>query len=954
MYLRLLLKIYLTVTVSKSMKKINYLVLGIMVFPLAVFAQQIDFSKKIPFDPTVKTGKLENGLTYYIKKNTKPEKKVDLRLVVNVGSILEDDDQQGLAHFMEHMCFNGTKRFPKNQLVDYLQSIGVKFGQHLNAYTSFDETVYFLPIPSDSPEKLEKGFQILEDWAFNTVLSPEEIDKERGVVLEEYRLGLGAQKRMLSRYISKLMHNSHYAERLPIGKKEILEKFKYETLNRFYTDWYRPNLMSVIVVGDIDVNEMEQKIISHFSTYKNPTNEKPRKIFEIPNHKETFVAVETDKEATSAQIQLLYKDYEAPKKVVNVGDFKDQIVEGLFSTILNTRLGELVNSPAPPFTYGYSYYGGTFARNKKAFQSVAMSQEDKQLSALKVLVTENERVKKFGFTQGELDRSKAELLASIEKSYNNRDKTNSANFVSEYQENFLNNDPAPGLEWTYQTVKELLPVINLNDVNALIKSYLKEDNRVVVLTGPEKEGLKKVAEQEVLDALKINTDAIEPYQDAAVATSLIRNEIKPGKIVKRESNPKIGTKTLILSNGAKVIYKNTDFKNDEILFEAVSFGGTNLYSDADMKKVEFANGALKEAGFSGLKLNDINKFMTGKKASVRPYISGITEGLSGNATPKDLEYLFQMTYAYFTDLNLDPEVFEAYKQKQSTYYNNLASQPNFYFQQELFTALYEGNPRFNGLIPNDKIWKETDYTLAYNKYKERFANAADFEFYFVGNIDDKVIEEYAVKYLASLPSSDKKEKATDLGYRMLKGDLKKVVNKGADPKSNVMILYYGDAKYSNKEAMSMQALGEILTIKLIEQLRENESGVYGVSARGSMSKVPYGSYNFSIGFPCGPENAEKLIASALEELQKIINNGPEEKDVAKFKEGELLEYKKDSKENRFWLSNFTSSYTKGNSAEEILKFEEYINAITAKDIQNVAQKYLTKDKVIGILMPETK
>ncbi|MDP3681075.1 MAG: insulinase family protein [Flavobacterium sp.] len=936
------------------MKKINNLVFGIMLFPLAVFAQQMDYSKAIPFDPSVKTGKLENGLTYYIKKNAKPEKKVDLRLVVNAGSILEENDQQGLAHFMEHMCFNGTKRFPKNQLVDYLQSIGVKFGQHLNAYTSFDETVYFLPIPSDSPEKLEKGFQIIEDWAFNTVLTPEEIDKERGVVLEEYRLGLGAQKRMLGRYISKMMHESHYAERLPIGQKEILEKFKHQSLINFYKDWYRPNLMSVIVVGDIDVAEMEKKIISHFSSYKNPAKEKPRKFYDVPNHKETFVAVESDKEASSAQVQLIYKDYGAPKPIVNIGDFKNYIVEGLFSTLLNTRLDELTNSATPPFTYGYSYYGGTFARNKKAYQSVAMSQEDKQLSALKVLITENERAKKFGFTQGELDRSKLEFLASIEKAYNDRDKTNSVNFVGEYQANFLEKEPVPGIEWTYQTMKQLMPLIDLKDVNSLIKDYVKEDNRVIILTGPEKEGLKKVTEQQVLDALKINTDDIKPYEDAAVATSLIRNEVKPGTIVSRESNAKIGTKTLVLSNGVKVTYKNTDFKNDEVLFEAVSLGGTNLYSNEDMKKVQFANGALAEAGFSGLKLNDINKFMTGKIARVNPYIGGTTEGLRGNSTPKDLEYLFQMTHAYFTDLNMDVTAFEGYKQKQSAFFNNMASQPSFYFQQEFYTYLNKENPRFNGLIPSEKTWGETDYALAYKKYKERFANAADFEFYFVGNIDDKTMEAYSVKYLASLPATDKKEKAVDLGYRMLKGDLKKVVNKGTDPKSNVTIMYYGDAKYSAKDAMSMQALGEVLTIKLIEQLRENESGVYGVSARGSMNKVPNGSYSFTIGFPCGPDNAEKLTASALKELQNIIDKGPDEKDVAKFKEGELADFRKDSKENRYWLSNFTRSYTNGSSAEEVLKFEETVNAVTAKDIQDIAKKYLTKDKVIGMLMPEKK
>lgn len=936
------------------MKQLIRLTFGLLFFSATMFAQEIDFSKKLPFDPNVKTGKLKNGLTYYIKKNAKPESKVTLRLVVNAGSILESDEQLGLAHFMEHMNFNGTKRFPKNKLVDYLQSIGVKFGQHLNAYTSFDETVYFLPIPIDSPEKIENGFNIIEDWAFNANLTPEEIDKERGVVLEEYRIGLGADKRMLDKYLPKMMYKSHYADRLPIGTKEILQNFKYDKLISFYKDWYRPNLMSVIVVGNVDVAEMEQKIIAHFGKYKNPKKPKQRTIYEVPNHTETFVAIESDKEASDTQIQLLYKDYDLPKPTVTVGDYKKDLVEGLFTTMLNNRLNELTNSATPPFTYGFSFHSGTYARSKEAYQSFAMVQEDKQLSALKVLVTENERAKKFGFTQSELDRAKSEYSAQYESAFKDKDKTESDRFVQAFQSNFLENTPVAGIEWEYEMVKKLLPTIELKETNDFIKGYVKEDNRVVIITSPEKEGLKKVTEQEVLEALKVNSDEITPYQDSKIASSLLRNEVKPGSILKKETDAKIGSTTLFLSNGAKVTYKKTDFKNDEVIMEAISFGGTNLYSNTDIKKVQFANGALAEAGFSGLKLNDVNKFMAGKIASLNPYINNTTEGFRGNATPKDLEYLFQMVYAYFTDLNLDPAAFEGYKQKMSAVYNNMSSTPAFYFQQELQAYLSKENPRFNGLIPTEKTWGETDYTLAYNKYKERFANAGDFEFYFVGNVDEKVIEEFSVKYLASLPASDKKEKATDLGYRPIKGELKKVINKGTDPKSTVSIMFYGETVYTPKEAATMQALGEVLTIKLIEELRENESGVYGVSARGSMNKVPYGSYNFNIGFPCGPENAEKLISSALKEVQKIIDNGPEAKDVVKFKEGELLDFKKNSKENRFWLSNFTKSFTNATNPSDVLQTEEKINAITAKDIQDVAKKYLTKDKVIAMLMPETK
>ncbi|RZK09880.1 MAG: insulinase family protein, partial [Flavobacterium sp.] len=814
------------------MKQIKRTLFFLLAFPLAIGAQEFKTEGPIPFDSSVKTGKLKNGLTYYIKKNAKPENKVDLRLVINAGSILETDEQQGLAHFMEHMCFNGTKRFPKNKLVDYLQSIGVKFGQHLNAYTSFDETVYFLPIPSDDPAKLENGFNIIEDWAFNAVLTPEEVDKERGVVLEEYRLGLGASKRMMGRYMPKMMYKSHYADRLPIGKKEILENFKYDKLTAFYKDWYRPNLMSVIVVGDIDVAEMEKKINDHFGKYQNPKNEKQRKIYDVPNHKETFVAVESDKEASGTQVQLIYKDHNAPKKTVTVADYRADLVENIFTTMLNNRLDELTNSPTPPFTFGYSYHGGTWARTKEAYQSFAMTQEDKQLDALKVLVTENERAKKYGFTQSELDRAKSDYLARYEKAYNDRDKSNSEMFVGEYQSHFLEGTPAPGIAWEFEAVKQMLPKVELKDVAGFVNEYVKDDNRVVIITGPEKDGLKKVTEQEVLNTLKVNSDEVKPYEETALASSLLRKEVKAGKITNKEFNANIGATTLTLSNGVKVTYKKTDFKNDEILMEGISFGGSNLYTNDELKKTQFANGALTEAGFSGLKLNDINKFMAGKIANVNPYIGGTSEGFRGSATPKDLEYLFQTVHAYFTDLNLDKEAFEGYKQKQSAFYKNLSSQPNVYFQQEFYGYLMKENPRYFGMFPDDKAWETTDYELAYNKYKERFANAGDFEFFFVGNVDDKAIEAFSAKYLASLPSTDKKEKPVDLGYRMLKGEHKKVINKGTDPKSSVTIMFYGDAEYSPKEALAMQALGEVLTIKLIEELRENESGVYGVSARG--------------------------------------------------------------------------------------------------------------------------
>lgn len=927
--------------------------LALLVLPASLWAQVADLNQKLPNDPDVRIGKLDNGLTYYIRKNDKPEKKVDLRLVINAGSILETDKQVGLAHFLEHMVFNGTKTFPKNDLIDYLQSIGVKFGQHLNAYTSFDETVYFLPLPSDDAEKLDKGFQILEDWAFNALLEGQDIDDERSVVIEEYRTRLGANNRMMEKYLPKLLHNSQYAKRLPIGTKENLETFKHEEIRQFYKDWYRPNLMAIIVVGDIDMNEMEAKIKQHFGKYQNPANEKPRKSFDVPNHKENFVSINTDKEASSANVQIYYKDYENSKPTLTVGDYKEDLIDNLFSSMLNNRLEEYTNEAVPPFVYGYSFHGSMLGRGKEAFQSFAMTAEDKQLEALRTLAIENERARKFGFTQSELDRAKNETLAYYEKAYNDRDKNNSSTYLGRYQGNFLEGDAIPSIEYSFNLTKELMPSITLEDVNKLIHSYLKEENQVIILTGPEKEGLTAPTEKEVLAALDVSKIEITPYEDAEIAESLIRNEITPGKVVKTTKNEKLGTITLELSNGAKVTYKKTDFKNDEILFGARSFGGMNLIDTETYKKTQNATSAVPQAGIAGMDQNALTKFNTGKLYRVSPFVGGTTEGFSGNSTPKDLEYLFQSVYAHFTDLNYDEKAFESEKNKMKSYLSNLMAMPEVFFQIEVSDFVYGHNERYTAPIPTEADWDNTDYKKAYEIFKERFADASDFEFFFVGNVTDEQMKELSEKYLASLPVLNRKETFKDTGYRAKTGIHKKEVFKGNDDKATVRISYTGETTYSKKESLAMQALGEILTIKLIEELREKEGGVYGASANGSLSKLPYGSYSFSVGFPTNPADADKLIELTLKEIEKIQQNGPEETDLTKFKEGEMTDYTKNLKENRYWLNVLISAFNYQEDPTKALDFEKNLNALTAKEVQDVANKYLNKNRIIAVLKPET-
>ncbi|PQJ78074.1 M16 family metallopeptidase [Polaribacter porphyrae] len=905
-------------------------------------------SPEIPIDPSVKIGKLSNGITYYIKNNGKPADKVELRLAINAGSILEDNDQLGVAHFMEHMNFNGTKNFKKNELINYLQSIGVKFGADLNAYTGFDQTVYILPIPSDDEAKLDKGFQIIRDWAGNALLEEKDIDEERGVVLEEYRSRRGADSRMMEKYLPKMMFGSKYADRLPIGTEESIKNFSYESIRRFQKDWYRPDLMAVIAVGDVDVAQLENKIKKYFSDVPVSKNPRERKSFSIKNHKETFVAIEADKETPFARVQLMYKDREDATPTKTVLDYRNSIVQSLFTQMINNRLDELRNAENPPFVFGFSYHGGTYARNREAYQSQATTSADGQLKGLNALLEESERVKRFGFKKGELDRAKKNVMARLEKSYKNRDKNESGRIVGAYVSNFLDERPIPGVAWRFDMNKKILPSITLEEVNNVIQDYIYDDNRVIIITGPK----KVVTEAQVLNALEaVKTKELKPYEDKEVAASLITNEPSMGKITGFSENKELSTKTFTLENGAKVTYKKTDFKNDEILFTAYSYGGTSLYTDEELKATSFANGALTDAGINGYTISDMSKMMSGKIANARPYIGGISEGFNGSASPKDLEILFQQVHLYFTALNKDEKAFKSSINKNKSFLGNLLASPNFFFQKEMSDFMNADNPRYTG-FPSVEKYDAADYDLAYKKYKERFADAGDFNFYFVGNIDERKLARLAMKYIASLPGKNSNENYKVSDFRPIKGSHTKVVNKGKDPKSNVRIIYQGETEYDKKEALAFKSLGEIIGIKLTEKLREQEGGVYSSRTRGNISKMPYGRYNFSISFPCAPENVEKLKNIAVKEIENVVKNGPTDEDLSKTKKAQILDHKESVKRNRYWLNLIKNIDYMKNDASDTMNFEERVNALTKADIQKVAKKYLTDGYILGILNPE--
>ncbi len=928
---------------------------GLLPWYIHTSAQEIsdDLNSKIPDNPTLKIGKLDNGITYYIRKNTKPENRVELRLALNAGSVLENEDQLGLAHFTEHMAFNGTKNFEKNELVNYLQSVGVKFGAHLNAYTSFDETVYKLLLPSDDKEILEKGMQILEDWAHNISFEPEEIDKERGVVVEEWRIGQGPDRRMLDKYLPVIYEDSKYAERLPIGTKENLENFEYETLRDFYKTWYRPDLMAVVAVGDIEVADMEAMIKEKFGSVPPAENPKERPVFDVPDHEETKVSVVTDPEATFSRVTIYYKD--EPEAHTTLNDYRTSVMERLFTGMFNRRLQELTQAAEPPFMYAGSFYGGTWARTKNAFQVMAVVPENGVEKGLKTVLEENEKIKRFGFTQGELDRYKNQLLSVYEKAYNERDKSESGNYADEYVRNFLEKEEIPGIAFEYKFVEKYLPGINLEEVNALTKSHINNNNRVVVVTAQEKEGVKVPTEAEVIEVMKkVEDSEVVAYEDTELASTLMEQLPQPGKVVSSATIDSIGVTTLKLSNGVKVVLKPTDFKADEILMTASSPGGSSIYSDQDYLSAANADGIVQQSGVKDFSLTDLQKFLSDKNANASPYISTLKEGLSGSATPKDLETMLQLTYLYFTNPRKDQTAFQSFISKNKSIYKNLLSNPQYYYFDQLSKILAQNNPRGGG-YPTEDDWSKVNFDKAFEVYNDRFADASDFTFFFVGNFEVATIQPLLEQYLGSLPSISREESWRDLGIRPPDGKVTKEVMKGNDQKSFVTLSFNGDFNYSQQNAYFLNSLIQALNIKLIEKIREEKSGVYGISASANPSKYPYEHYSITVQFPCAPENVDELVKGVLAEISELKANGPTEADINKVKETQRREMETNLKSNNYWLSALENYYFYDNDPAQIANYQKAIDSLDKEKLKEVAQQYFDLDNYVQVVLyPEEK
>jgi zinc protease len=915
---------------------------------MAATAQVQDFAKPIPADPKIKIGKLDNGITYYIKLNKKPEKRVELRLAVNAGSVCETDGQQGLAHFVEHMCFNGTKNFPSNRIIGMLEEMGVKFGAELNAGTSFDQTIYMLKVPTDSILWINRGFNVLSDWAYQVSMEDTEIDKERGVITEEWRLGLGAEERMQQKYFPVIFKGSKYAERNPIGKVEVIKSFPYDTLRAFYNSWYRPDLMAVVVVGDLDPDVAEQKIKEYFGGIPKAVNPPARLEYPIPGNTEPLISIVTDKEAQGNSAIVFFKHPKAES--VTFGDYRNTLMRNLYTGMLNNRLQEIAQKPESPFLFAATYYGSFLSRSLDAYFLQVGAKENQIDKSLDVVLTENERVRQFGFTATELEREKKDVLSTYEKMAKESDKTESRSYADEFVRNYLDKESIPGILKEFDIVKEYLPGITLAEINKLGKDWITDNNMGAFITAQEKEGVRVPTEEQVKDIIKsVKAKKIEAYIDKVSDVPLLAAVPVATKVVKRTDDAKFGFTELTFGNGVKMVLKSTDFKNDEILLSAFSPGGTSLYPDADIMSATLATTIITQSGLGDYDFTGLQKKLSGNTAKLTPYISDLREGVNGSCSPKDFETMLQLNYLYFTKTRRDESAFNAYMSRIKNMIKPMRSNPEVIFQDTLSKIITLNSPRVIA-IPSEAQMNQVNLDRSLSIFRDRFTDASDFTYLMVGNFKVDEVIPLLEKYIGGLPSIGRKETFKDVTPGFPKGLVVVDVPKNSEPQSSVAMVWKGDFKWKDKDRQSFSMLMNILAIKCRESMREDQGGVYGVSINGSGSKLPKPKFTIQAMWGCNPDNIIKLSKTVLDEMGKIKRDGPTETDLNKVKETLIRDRETKYKENNFWLSALQNHFLQGDKLLSLDEYKAFINSITQADIKTTAGKYLNLGSYVQVTL----
>ncbi len=898
-----------------------------------------DLKAPVPIDKNVRLVKMDNGLTYYLRVNKKPEGRIQFRLVTNAGSILEDDSQQGLAHFCEHMAFNGTEHYPHNSMISELQKAGVTFGSHINAYTSFDETVYFINMPN-TPEMIEMGIKILDGWASKLLFDQKEIEAERGVVHEEWRGRLGAGDRMNKIVWPIMLKGSKYANRMPIGTENVIMNFKRDEIVRFYKDWYRTDLQAIIIVGDFDMDQMEAKVKQYFGGYTKADHPKERQYFNIPDNKEPLIAMATDKEATSTSLELIWKHKKAPQGTIE--NYRQSLVRQLANGMIRARFSELCEQVTSPMIRCSGGYGGFLGRNCDAFTLYAYPKDNQIPEAVKMMLTEMIRIDQHGFLQTELDRQKEDLLDSYRKSAKEADKTHSTHLADEYTRHFLDGEVIPGIKQEYNYAKEFLPGITLEEVNAMVADWITEENMIFYLTAPERADLKIPTEKEIkalLDSEKnIKTEAwVDNYKETPLYDKTLA-EVTP-KVSK--TNTALDYTEYTLPNGIRFVVKKTDYKADEIQMKSYARGGSSLYSDADIFPISLSAAFINDAGIGEFSSSQLKKKLKGKSVRISPDIDNTTQGFSGSCSPKDLETMLQLLNLYYEAPRKDQESFDKNIQAMRTQYKALAEHPQIALSKVLYRTAYPDYKRVI-ILPTEEDFNKLNLERLYQMFKERFKDASNQIFFFVGNVSDDDIKMIA-KYLNHLPTGGEQKNETNKNIfpKLAEGVNHGLAQKGSEPMSIVYILGETDGfEATQRNRRMVDIIGECLQITTTEVIREKMGDAYSPYGDVGYNLEPDPTVSWQFVIQCAPEKTAKVEKAAIQVLKTYAKKGPDAETITKAKEQLIKSRETQLQENGTWMGIIYGSYYYNENRDDVVtKYNEWINSISASEIRDFAKKF---------------
>ena len=926
-----------------------------VVVTMAIFMSAVaQMPQKLPLDPKVRTGVLENGLTYFVVQNAEPKGQAEFYIAQKVGSILEEENQRGLAHFLEHMAFNGSKNFPENGVIAYLEKIGVKFGANLNAYTSFDQTVYNISsVPVKRQGIIDSCLLILHDWSNSISLTTEDIEKERGVIREEARTTSSAMMRMIEKMMPELIPDSRYAYRLPIGTVDVINNFTLKELRDYYAKWYRPDLQGIVIVGDIDPVAIEAKIKTLFGSIAKPVNPAERIEIKVPDTKGVLISVGADKEAGSTSIQLMYKNDVLPVQMrESAAGLVMDYMNYMITSMLNSRFQELGQKPDAPFTSASASYGNYcfgITKTKDAFTIGAGAKEGKLNETLKLMVNETEKVRRFGFTPSEYDRARANYMSSLEQIYKEKDKQKNSYYVNQIVDHFLTGNAMPGIDIEYAMMQQMAPAISVDNINEYAKSLPKDENLAIAVMMPEKVGLKVPTNEELMtvyqSALK---EQVEAYKETLSNEPLIPVAPKAGKVVSEVKEPMSGATVWNMSNGATVVVLKTDFKEDEILFSANSKGGYSLFDKSEIPATKVIDGVAGLGGLGNYSATDLRKVLAGKKVSVRPSIGMMSEGLSGASTPKDIETFMQLLYLSFTSIRQDNEAFQSYVGKMKAQLENLESQPMVAFSDTLQSVLYNNNPYAQRL--DVKMLSKVNYEKTLQLIRERFANAADFTFVFVGNVDLAILKPLAETYIASLPSNKtQKENWKSTGMIPVKGNVVKHFDKEMQtPKATVYTIMSGKVDYNLENVILASMTKQVFDMVFTRTIREEEGGTYGVGVSMSVSFYPQDYFSFLFGFDTDVALKEKLLKRAHLEIGNVIEKGVVAADFSKIIEFMQKNYTQNLRENNYWLGNISNRFLIGKDMHT--EYQAILKSMTTDKLNKFIKATLTQGNQVEVIM----